>query len=139
MHVYESNRILIDRSVGNNESAVDIYGLGVRIGFYLQSVAVTITTFRQFRNMIRWIFSAVFVSWNTVFLLSVLLIGLRSEVYSLRGVRVGKEHIHYCVNASLCHSHTEFVSPNTSRGIQSDPKPPLPLTFPMKKPRCRRA
>jgi hypothetical protein len=50
---HEPNGILIDRSVGNSVSAVDIYGLGVRIGFYLQSVAITITTFRQFRNLIR--------------------------------------------------------------------------------------
>jgi hypothetical protein len=50
---HEPNRILIDRSVGNSVSAVDIYDLGVRIGFYLQSAAITITTFCQFRNLIR--------------------------------------------------------------------------------------
>ena len=44
---HEPNRILIDRSVSNSVSAVDIYSLGVRVGFYLQSVAITIITFRQ--------------------------------------------------------------------------------------------
>jgi hypothetical protein len=39
--------------MGNSVSAMDIYGLGVRIGFYLQSVAITIMTFRQLRNLIR--------------------------------------------------------------------------------------
>jgi hypothetical protein len=47
------NPTLIDRSVGNNVSAIDIYGLGVRIGFYLQSLGISITTFRQFRNLVR--------------------------------------------------------------------------------------
>src|SRR3954471_25056976 len=50
---HEPKGILIDRSVGNSVSAVDIYALGVRIGFYLQSVGITIMTFRQFRNLIR--------------------------------------------------------------------------------------
>jgi hypothetical protein len=45
---HEPNRILIDRSVSNSVSAVDIYSLGVRVGFYLQSVAITIMTVRQF-------------------------------------------------------------------------------------------
>ena len=50
---HQTHYPLNKRSVGNNVSAVDIYGLGVRIGFYLQSVGISITTFRQFRNLVR--------------------------------------------------------------------------------------
>jgi hypothetical protein len=46
-------RFLLTTLWGNSVSAVDIYGFGVRIGLYLQSVAITITTFRQFGNLIR--------------------------------------------------------------------------------------
>jgi hypothetical protein len=40
-------------SVGNSVSAVDIYGRGVRAGFYLQSAGISIAAIRPFRHWVR--------------------------------------------------------------------------------------
>lgn len=48
-----TSKTLDDHSVGNSVSAVDIYGLGVRIGFYLQSAGITVSAIRPFRHWLR--------------------------------------------------------------------------------------
>lgn len=48
-----TSKRLDDHSVGNSVSAVDMYGLGVRIGFYLQSAGITVSAIRPFRHWLR--------------------------------------------------------------------------------------